>query len=154
VRRYAPLCLLCLMAAALACGHGARTPQPIPEHPPASLAPIANQGSGDAGATFPAGRAATRGSCGIVTAVSPEGLLRPDGAGHIQDRLVQLGLLRPGTFQSGKLDDNTLSALMRLQREKHLPVVGLPTYATVEALGLAPDEVYLSGQTDCPDGGT
>ncbi len=154
MRKYARPSLLCLMLGALACGHSARTPQPIPEHPPASLAPIANQGAGDAGAVFPAGRAATRGPGGIATAVSPEGLLRPDGAGHIQDRLVQLGLLRPGTFQSGKLDDNTLAALMSLQREKHLPVVGLPTYATVEALGLSPDEVYLSGQADCPDGGS
>jgi hypothetical protein len=94
-----------------------------------------------------------RDACGVPLAVSPEGLIRPEAIGSVQQRLVEEQLLADGGFRRGTLDAPTLDAILELQRREELPETGVPTYATIEALGLDRGEVFHAGEAECERGG-
>ena len=93
------------------------------------------------------------GPCGIPLAVSSEGMMTADGIRLVQEKLVDEDLLAAGSFQDGALDAATLAAIRELQEREGLPQVGLPTYATVRALGVDARIVFLSGDPHCGDEG-
>lgn len=93
-----------------------------------------------------------RGPCGVPLALSPEGLMQPGGIRRVQTALVDAQLLAAGAYREGELDEATISAISELQEREQLPAVGLPTYATVRALGLELEEVFRSGEATCEDG--
>ena len=66
----------------------------------------------------------------------------------MQGRLAQRQLLE-APFLRGELDEPTLAALREFQKQAGLPPVGLPSYASVRALGLEPDQVFESGDASC-----
>src|SRR5690606_34645395 len=76
--------------------------------------------------------------CGIPLAVSIEAMIQPKAIVRIQEELVKEGLLAQNTYKEGQLESATVAALIALQKQEDLPPVGLPTYSTVEALGLEP----------------
>lgn len=153
--------LLLLVAA---CGSGAK---PVPKAPPSTIAVVADEdepgqgwpGEGKAGekdggdedggdAARPAEPALRRDACGIPVAVSMEALMLPGGIARIQQRLVARELLSP-PYSDDELDQATLEAILELQRRAELPRVGLPSYATVRALGIDPAQVFASGSARC-----
>jgi Putative peptidoglycan binding domain len=79
----------------------------------------------------------------IEIASTPAALLKPGGAGAIQERLVQSGDLTGEP--SGELDGPTHAALERFQRAHDLPATGVPDNATVKKLGLDGGKVFRSG---------
>jgi hypothetical protein len=81
----------------------------------------------------------------VPLTVSPVGLLREGAAKKLQQRLAQAGTPVEGK-DSGELDGPTRAALARYQRAHDLPATGDPDEATVRRLGLAPDEVFVSGR--------
>ena len=89
-----------------------------------------------------------RNACGVVVTVSMEGLMAPGGVALLQERLVQRQLLAP-PYREAELDAPTLAALLELQRRSDLPAVGLPSYATVRALGVEPARVFQAGVARC-----
>src|SRR5690606_6113024 len=93
---------------------------------------------------------ARRDRCGIPVVTALEDLMRPAGIRLVQRRLVEESLLADGRYRVGRLDEATLGAVLAFQERADLPAVGLPTYATVEALGLDLDAVFLTGRgADC-----
>jgi hypothetical protein len=72
----------------------------------------------------------------------------PGAIERIQERLVARELLAT-PYREGELDSPTLGAITDLQRRSELPAVGLPSYATVRALGIDPVEVFASGSARC-----
>lgn len=87
---------------------------------------------------------------------APAGLLEPGAVDIIQQHLQSRGYLKcPCNGQ--QIDDRTREALARFQREGGLPTTGLPTFETVERLGLRVDQIFRragSEATHGPDGGT
>ena len=78
---------------------------------------------------------------GIPVASTPQGLLREGAEKRIQSRLQARGLLRPEQI-NGQLDGDTRQALRKFQKSEGLPATGLPSYETVERLGLKLDEIF------------
>jgi hypothetical protein len=78
---------------------------------------------------------------GIPVASTPQGLLRAGAEKRIQSRLHARGLLRPEQV-NGQLDGVTRQALRKFQKSEGLPATGLPSYETVERLGLKLDEIF------------
>jgi len=78
---------------------------------------------------------------GTPVASTPQGLMHDGAERKIQERLRARGLL--GEEQvTGRLDTPTQQALREFQKSKGLPATGLPSYETVEHLGLDLDAIY------------
>jgi hypothetical protein len=95
----------------------------------------------------PAPATARRDAAGIVTSTAPAGLLSPGAEGQIQAALIARGFLPPAR-RSGRLDDPTRDALLAFQARADLPRTGLPSYGTVERLGLRPRVVFMAAWPD------
>ena len=80
---------------------------------------------------------------GTPVTSTPQGLMHDGAERKIQDRLRAKGLLRKDQL-TGRLDPATQEALRRFQKSKGLPATGLPSYGTIEQLGLELDSVYRS----------
>ena len=78
---------------------------------------------------------------GIPVAVSPAALLAPGGVRALSSALAERHLL-PRARVGDQLDADVEKAIATLQRREEMPVTGLPTYATVAALGLSPEKVF------------
>lgn len=86
---------------------------------------------------------------GIPVAISPGAMLRAGAAREIDVRLAEQGLLEAGQVND-QLDDATQQGLQRAQRRAGLPATGMPSYATVEALGLSPEDVFQTSDSVKP----
>jgi hypothetical protein len=166
---WASLLALSMAAAAciMACG-GSDKRAKIPEETPESLEVLAedprrNEGAaGDAAEEEaraqritglpPATEPIRQDACGIPLAVSIEAMITPEGVVRIQEELVKKGFLPKNSYKRGHLEASTLAAILALQKQADLPLVGLPTYSTVEALGLAPSTVFTTGDANCEEG--
>lgn len=73
---------------------------------------------------------------------TPEGLFREGAVERIQDALRERGLLE-GEVKRGDLDVPTSLALRKLQAREDLAQTGQPDRATLEALGLEPQDAFL-----------
>jgi peptidoglycan hydrolase-like protein with peptidoglycan-binding domain len=80
---------------------------------------------------------------GIPGARTPEGLMRDGAEKRIQERLQARGLLRAEQC-TGQLDADTRRALRTFQKSQGLPTTGLPSYETVDHLGLDLDAIFHS----------
>jgi hypothetical protein len=82
-------------------------------------------------------------STGVALEVSltPEAQFKEGSVERIQDALRERGLLE-GEVKRGDLDVPTSVALGRLQAERDLARTGQPDRATLEALGLEPQDVF------------
>ncbi len=150
-----------------ACG-GGEPPLQVPKQPPETLAvlvaptPESEQMAGDgteksggerARLAFPLTKQPVRrDACGIPIAVSPVLLMRPGSVERLQQRLLERKFLEQGAFATGELDAATLTALAKAQDAADLPVVGIPNYATLEALDLSPVEIFMTGEATCEGG--
>lgn len=160
--------LLALCIAAAASGIGCRTGKPakIPENTAKSLELLAEDprrdelAEGEDGeaqeaqsAGLPPATEPTRyDPCGIPLAVSIEAMISPKAIAGIQEALIEKGLLAQDTYNDGELESSTLAAIIALQKQADLPPVGLPTYSTVEALGLDPRLIFTTGDPNCEEG--
>jgi hypothetical protein len=79
---------------------------------------------------------------GIPVASTPQGLMREGAPLKLQERLRAKGLLLRAEQCNGQLDDDTREALRQFQKSEGLPTTGLPSYETVEHLGLDLDVVF------------
>jgi len=78
---------------------------------------------------------------GIPVASTPQGLMREGAEKKIQQRLRDKGFL--GADQvTGQLDPDTRAALRTFQKHEGLPTTGLPSYETVDKLGLDLDAIF------------
>lgn len=109
----------------VACGHTRAEPPP-----PAAVAP-----------TKPDHEYASE--TGIPVASTPQGLLRNGAEERIQRRLEAQRLLTESQ-RTGRLDEATRNALRTFQRKEGLPTTGLPSYETVDHLGLKLDDIFHS----------
>lgn len=91
----------------------------------------------------------TRDISGIPVAVSPSGLMRPGAERLLQVALAARGFLTERQI-TGTFSEATREALRRLQIATGLPATGLPSYATVEALGLEPGRIFHTGPRTSP----
>jgi len=80
---------------------------------------------------------------GIPVASTPQGLMREGAEKKIQQRLHEKGLLATDE-RSGQLDPDTRAALRTFQKRENLPTTGLPSYETVDKLGLDLDEIFYA----------
>ena len=80
---------------------------------------------------------------GTPVASTPQGLMHDGAERKIQERLRAKGLLGKDQV-SGRLDMPTQEALRDFQKSKGLPTTGLPSYETVEQLGLDLASIYRS----------
>jgi peptidoglycan hydrolase-like protein with peptidoglycan-binding domain len=78
---------------------------------------------------------------GIAVASTPQGLMRDGAERKIQERLRAKNLLRPDQC-NGQLDPDTREALRKFQKREGLPTTGLPSYETVDHLGLDLDTIF------------
>jgi hypothetical protein len=78
---------------------------------------------------------------GIPVASTPQGLLRPGAEKRIQERLRRKELLRADQC-NGQLDNDTREALRTFQKSEGLPTTGLPSYETIDHLGLDLDQIF------------
>ena len=115
--------LVVALLAGAACGHTRAEPPPPSAVPPTK--PELEQGA----------------ETGIPVASSPQGLLRDGAEKRLQLRLKERGLLTAAQC-TGQLDHPTRQALRTFQRKEGLPATGLPSYETVDHLGLDLDEVF------------
>jgi len=67
--------------------------------------------------------------------------MRSGAEDRLRARLREKGLLRASQGGDG-LDPDTRAALRTFQKREGLPTTGLPSYETVEHLGLDPDEIF------------
>ncbi len=82
---------------------------------------------------------------GTPVASTPQGLMHDGAENRIQERLRARGLL--GAEQrTGRFDLATREALRKFQKREGLPATGLPSYETVEHMGLELDSIYRSRQ--------
>lgn len=116
------ICLLAMLLAGVACAHPRSTPPP-------SAVP----------ATKPDHERAVE--TGIPVASTPQGLMREGAEKKIQLRLKAEGLLRPEQC-TGQFDAATSLGLRKFQKSQGLPATGLPSYETVDKLGLDLDVVF------------
>jgi hypothetical protein len=119
------LALAAGLAAAPACLH-TRAPPPPPEAVPATK-PEVERGA----------------ETGTPVASTPQGLLHDGAERKIQQRLHAEGLLTHAQL-TGRLDATTQQALRDYQKREGLPTTGLPSYETVEHLGLKLDSIFRS----------
>jgi peptidoglycan hydrolase-like protein with peptidoglycan-binding domain len=80
---------------------------------------------------------------GTPVSSTPEGLMHDGGEKKIQERLRAEGLLAAEQC-TGKFNVQTRDALRKFQKREGLPATGLPSYETVEHLGLRLDSVFRS----------
>lgn len=118
-----PVAMAPLLAGGAGCVHARATPPP-----PEAIAP-----------TKPDHERAVE--TGIPVASTPQGLLREGAEKRIQTRLHAKGLLRSEQV-TGQLDNDTRLALRKFQKSEGLPTTGLPSYETVERLGLNLDHIF------------
>jgi hypothetical protein len=111
--------------ACLACGHS-HAPPPSP----AAVAPTKPEH--ELGA-----------ETGTPVSSTPEGLMHDGGEKKIQERLRAEGLLA-AEHCTGKSNVATRDALRQFQKREGLPTTGLPSYETVDHLGLKLDAVFKS----------
>ena len=78
---------------------------------------------------------------GIPVASTPQGLMQDGAEKKIQQRLRRKGLLREDQC-NGQLDTDTREALRQFQKSEGLPTTGLPSYETVDHLGLDLDVIF------------
>jgi hypothetical protein len=78
---------------------------------------------------------------GLAVASSPQGLMQPGAERRLQERLRAKGLLREEQC-NGQLDGDTRAALRQFQKSEGLPTTGLPSYETVDHLGLDLDQIF------------
>jgi hypothetical protein len=78
---------------------------------------------------------------GTPVSSTPQGLMHDGAERKIQERLRAKGLLAKDQV-TGRLDMPTQQALREFQKSKGLPSTGLPSYETVEHLGLELDAIY------------
>ena len=78
---------------------------------------------------------------GIPVASTPQGLMRDGAEMKIQQRLRARSLLRAEQC-NGQLDGDTQQALRAFQKSEGLPTTGLPSYETVDHLGLSLDAIF------------
>jgi len=81
----------------------------------------------------------------LKVSLTPEAQFRQGAVERIQDALRERGLLE-GEVRRGDLDVPTSAALSRLQAEHDLARTGQPDRATLEALGLNPEDVFQPRQ--------
>lgn len=81
----------------------------------------------------------------IPVASAPDGLMKPGAETKLQERLHAKGLLGPGPY-ADHLDDRTRAALRTFQEKEGLPATGLPSYETVQRLGLDLDTIFLAAR--------
>jgi len=77
----------------------------------------------------------------IPVASTPQGLMREGAEKKLQERLRDKGLLAANQL-SGQLDPDTRAALRTFQKQEGLPTTGLPSYETVDRLGLDLDTIF------------
>jgi hypothetical protein len=77
----------------------------------------------------------------LKVSLTPEAQFRDGAVERIQDALRERGLLE-GEVKRGDLDVPTSVALGKLQAERDLARTGQPDRATLEALGLKPQDVF------------
>jgi len=82
---------------------------------------------------------------GIPVASTPQGLMQEGAGKKLQERLRDKGLLRAEAC-TGQLDPDTRAALRTFQKREGLPTTGLPSYETVEHLGLDLDSIFHTRQ--------
>ncbi|MEP6651852.1 MAG: peptidoglycan-binding domain-containing protein [Myxococcales bacterium] len=116
------IALLAMLSAGVACAHPHTAPPP-------SAVP----------ATKPDLERAVE--TGIPVASTPQGLMREGAEKKIQIRLKEKRLLQPEQV-TGQFDADTRAALKKFQKSKGLPPTGLPSYETVDKLGLDLDTVF------------
>lgn len=78
-------------------------------------------------------------------AVSPSGLMKPEGARLIQQALAKRGYL-PASHDTNALDKETSAALRRFQGDQDLARTGAPDRETVRKLGISLDKVFRSAK--------
>jgi peptidoglycan hydrolase-like protein with peptidoglycan-binding domain len=122
-QRFAALGPLVTAAAVAGCVHTHATPPP-----PAAVPP-----------TKPDHEVAA--ATGVPVASTPQGLMHDGAERLIQERLRARGLLKPAQV-TGRFDSDTHQALREFQKREGLPTTGLPSYETVEHLGLKLDRVF------------
>lgn len=125
-RRHRPTRMLFLPMLALlapACGHTRAQPPPPTAVP--RTAPVLEHGA----------------ETGIPVSSSPQGLLREGAELRLQRRLKARGLLSEAEC-TGRLDAPTIRALRAFQKDEGLPTTGLPSYETVDHLGLDLDDIF------------
>ncbi|MDB4982084.1 MAG: putative peptidoglycan binding domain [Myxococcales bacterium] len=80
---------------------------------------------------------------GTPVASTPQGLMHDGAEKKIQERLLSKGLLTAGQC-TGQFNTDTREALRRFQKSEGLPATGLPSYETVDHLGLALKSIFRS----------
>ncbi|HXI56634.1 MAG TPA: peptidoglycan-binding domain-containing protein [Polyangia bacterium] len=129
-RRFSALGPIVMAAAVAGCVHTHATPPP-----PAAVPP-----------TKPDHEVAAE--TGVPVASTPQGLMHDGAERLIQERLRAKGLLKPAQV-TGRFDSDTHQALREFQKREGLPTTGLPSFETVEHLGLKLDLVFRStGHTE------
>jgi peptidoglycan hydrolase-like protein with peptidoglycan-binding domain len=78
---------------------------------------------------------------GIPVASTPQGLMKDGAEKKIQLQLKEKGLLQPAQC-TGQLDADTRQALRKFQKSQGLPMTGLPSYETIDKLGLDLDSIF------------
>ena len=79
----------------------------------------------------------------VPVASTPQGLMHDGGQKRIQERLHAKGLLAADDC-TGEFNAHTRDALRAFQKAEGLPTTGLPSYETVEHLGLKLETVFRS----------
>jgi len=79
----------------------------------------------------------------VPVASTPQGLMHDGGEKRIQERLHAKGLLAAADC-TGEFNAHTRDALRAFQKAEGLPTTGLPSYETVQHLGLKLETVFLS----------
>ena len=82
---------------------------------------------------------------GVPMSSTPRGLMHDGAQKKIQDRLRARQLL-PADQCTGQFNVQTRDALRAFQKREGLPATGLPSYETVEHLGLDLDTIFRSAQ--------
>jgi peptidoglycan hydrolase-like protein with peptidoglycan-binding domain len=78
---------------------------------------------------------------GTPVASTPQGLMHDGAENRIQERLRARGLLG-AEHRTGRFDLATREALRKFQKREGLPATGLPSYETIEHMGLKLDSIY------------
>ena len=79
---------------------------------------------------------------GIPVASTPQGLMRDGAETKIQQRLRARGFLNAAQSTTGQLDADTRQALRLFQKQEGLPTTGLPSFETIDHLGLDLDAIF------------
>jgi peptidoglycan hydrolase-like protein with peptidoglycan-binding domain len=82
---------------------------------------------------------------GIPMSSTPKGLMHEGAEKAIQVRLRDKGLLKAEQC-TGQLDADTREALRNFQKSEGLPTTGLPSYETVDHLGLKLESIFRTSE--------